>query len=137
MNRAPDIEGVFHLLAVGGRSAPVKSGYRPQHKLYDNYLTSGVHSYLDAEGVVPGGTARVAVWFITPDVYPHSIWKGREIVVSEGEHAVGTLKVTRVLNPNLRGKAATYNPIWSEPPGLKRPSDSMEKEGIKGAWLDL
>lgn len=117
MNRAPDIEGVFHLLAAGGRHTPVQSGYyRPQHKLYDNYLTSGLHKYLDVDRVVPGGAARVAVWFVTPEVYPHSLWKGREITVSEGEHAVGTLRVTRVLNPNLRGKAATYNPVWTKPP---------------------
>lgn len=107
----------------------MQSGYyRPQHKLYDNYWTSGLHKYLDVEEVVPGGTARVAVWFITPEVYPHSLWKGREITVGEGEHAVGTLKVTRVLNPNLRGKAATYNSVWSEPPGLKQSLAPIKKE---------
>jgi elongation factor Tu len=120
MNRAPDIEGIFHLLQAEGRETPVCSGYRPVHKLYENYLTSGEHKYLDVAEVAPGSTARVAVWFVTPEVYPCSLWKGREITVSEGgQRIVGTLKVVRVLNPNLRGKASTYNPVWTAPPGLK------------------
>lgn len=130
MNRAPDIEGVFHLLATGDRRTPARSGYQPEHKLYDNYLTSGLHKYLGVDEVAPGDSVQVAVWFITPEVYPHSLWKGREITVSEGERKVGTLKVTRILNPNLRGKAATYNPVWSEPLGLKPLCTPSGKLGI-------
>lgn len=117
MNRLPDLEGVFLLLAEG-RTTPANSGYRPQHKLYDNYFTSGMHHYLDAEEVAPGGSARVAVWFITPEVYPHSVWRGREIAVHEGERLVGTLKVTKVMNPILRGSAAEYSSLWVEPADL-------------------
>src|SRR5512144_19729 len=98
MNRAPDIEGVFHLLATGGRNTPVKSGYRPVHKLYDNYMTSDLHKYLNVDEAAPGHSVAVAVSFITPEAYPHSLWKGREITVLEGEHIVGTLKVIKVLN---------------------------------------
>jgi hypothetical protein len=128
MNRPPDIEGLFHLLPEGGRGASVWSGYRPQHRLYGNCWTSGEHEYLDVTELTPGGIARVAVWFITPHVYPHSLWRSREIIVSEGERVVGTLKVTRVLNPILRGKAATYKPLWSAPPGLERATDAEKKD---------
>lgn len=116
MERAPDIEGVFQLSSTEGRNTPVKTGYRPAHKLHENYSTSGVHQYLDVAEVAPGEAARVAVWFITPEVYPRSLWKGREITVHEGERTVGILKITRVINPNLRGKAATYDSEWVAPP---------------------
>lgn len=119
MNRNPDIEGVFHLLPEGGRESPAHSGYRPNHRLYDNYWTSGVHEFPDTEELAPGGTARVLVWLITPAVYPRSLWEGREILVSEGSKVVGTLKVTHVFNPVLLGDAARYNPVWSEPPELQ------------------
>ncbi len=77
-----------------------------------------MHQYLDAEEVAPGGAARVAVWFITPEVYPRSVWKRREIAVHEGERLVGMLKVTKVTNPTLRGSAATCPPLWVEPASL-------------------
>jgi elongation factor Tu len=119
MNRAHDIEGVFCLLRTGGRSGPVHSGYRPAHKLFENYLTSGIHEYVDAEKVAPGESVQVKVWLITPEVYPASLWEGREVTVHEGEHMVGSLKVIRILNPILGVESSKYNPIWSEPHGLK------------------
>lgn len=119
MNRLHDVEGIFHLLPDGGRSLPVHSGYRPAHKIYENYLTSGIHEYVDSDSVAPGKTVQAKVWFITPEVYPGSIWDGREITVHEGERVIGSLKITRVLNPVLKGEPAKYNPIWTVPPGLE------------------
>ena len=121
MDGSPDTGGIFHLLASGARRGPTFSGYRPVHKLHENYFTSGEHKYLDSDQVPLGGSARVAVGFITPEVYPRSLWKGREVTVHEDEYLTSTLKVTRVLNPNLRGSAANYNPLWTEPLGLKQP----------------
>jgi elongation factor Tu len=121
MNRPPDIEGVFQLFALQGtaRLSPVFSGYRPLHRLHDNYLTSGQHEYPGADQLAPGEAASVLVWFITPDVYPGSLWAGREIDVLEGPtRIVGTLTVTKVLNQVLNGSPETYSPVWTEPPNL-------------------
>ncbi len=122
MNQPHDIEGTLQLLATqqGGRQTPALSGYRPQHKLHDNYHASGQHTYLGTGQVAPGETANVAVTFATPDVYPHSLWVGREIDVLEGPRVVGKLTVTHILKPILRGNAETYSPIWVEPPGLDK-----------------
>jgi elongation factor Tu len=117
--RPADIEGVFHLFARGGRTTPAFSDYRPAHKLHENYLSSGVHEYLDVDRVFPGEDARVAVWLITPHVYPGCLWEGRTIGVYEGEHhQVGVLTVTQVRNAVLRATPESYTPLWSPPPGI-------------------
>ena len=119
MNRNHDIEGEFQLFATkGGRSTPVFSGYRPVHKVHDNYLTFAQHEYIGVNQVSLGETASVKVWFITPDVYPKSLWCGREIDVQEGNRFVGKLLVTIILNKALEGSPETYNPIWVEPKNL-------------------
>jgi hypothetical protein len=117
MNRQHDIEGEFSLYSTSqsGRKTAVFSGYRPIHKLYDNYLSSGQHEYPDVGQVAPGKTARVFAWLITPEVYPGSLWIGRELDVMEGpNHVVGKLKVTRILNNVLAGSAEAYSPHWVE-----------------------
>lgn len=119
MNRQHDIEGEFHLYgtAQSGRKTSVFSGYRPVHKLYDNYFSSGHHEYPDAEQVAPGETARVLAWLISPEVYPGSLWIGRELDVMEGATCVvGKLTVTRILNDILAGSAEDYDPYWVERP---------------------
>lgn len=120
MERSHDIEGQFYLVpsAAGGRKIHAFSGYRPQHKIYDNYQTSGQHEYLNATQVAPGETVSTKVWLLTPDVYPNSLWVGREIGVFEGSRQVGTLTVTCILNDVLVGSPETYNPVWVEPAGL-------------------
>jgi elongation factor Tu len=121
MQRAPDFEGTFSL-SSSGRTTGVASGYRPQHSIHENYQTSGEHTYLDRELVEPGQSASVAVRLITPQAYPRCLWEGRILSVREGERIVGHLEVTRVINEALRTSADAYNPVWVEPPGLKRQS---------------
>jgi translation elongation factor EF-Tu-like GTPase len=118
MQRSPDFEGTFHLLATGRRT-PVASGYRPQHAIHENYQTSGEHTYLDREILELGQSAPVAVRFITPHVYPRCLWEGRELSVQEGVRVVGLLKVTHIINESLRVTPASYNSVWVAPPGLK------------------
>lgn len=67
MNRACDIEGQFHLFHTkqSGRQTPVFSGYKPIHKLYGNYLSSGHHEYPDVQSVAPGDTVKVCAWLVT------------------------------------------------------------------------
>jgi translation elongation factor EF-Tu-like GTPase len=85
----------------------VFSGYRPSHKVHDNYLTSAQHEYICVNQVAPGETAVVKVWFITPEVYPQCLWCCREIDVQEGKHVVGKLIVTKILNKILEGSPET------------------------------
>lgn len=91
MNKQPDIEAEVTFLRTeeGGRSRPVITGYRPNHLVRDDYLTSGTHEYINAEVVNPGETAHTRITFITPEVYPHCLWVGRVINVQEGGHLVG------------------------------------------------
>lgn len=118
--RPPDFEGTVRYAKSGGRHSPAFSGYRPAHKLHDNYLSSGFHEYLDVDSVMPGEEARVAVWLITPEVYPACLWEGREIEVFEGQRQVGTLRVDRLLNEILRCSPESYRPEWISPPGLEQ-----------------
>ncbi len=117
------VEGIFHLFdsADGGRSTPVESGYSPNHRVHENYLTSARHAYPEVEQISPGASAKVYAWFITPEVHPRSLWAGREIDVTEGERVVGRLTVTKVLHPVLAGSAETYAPVWIAPPSASGP----------------
>jgi len=119
MKREADIEGSFELFANSGRTGPVCSGYRPGHKIHENYISSGEHQYINSEWVPLGGTADAKLWLITPHVHPSSIWVGREIEVSEGSHVVGKFVVKSVLNETLLCTPDSYNPIWVVPPGLE------------------
>lgn len=120
MDRLHDIEGELHLLPTdqGGRQSRAQSGYRPAHRLYDNYLTSGVHAYPDGDHIAPGESKNALVWFMTPAVYPGSVWVGRVLDVCEGMHLVGRITVTKVLNATLLGSPDTYSPLWVEPQEL-------------------
>lgn len=118
MNRKWDLEGDFYLFSTeqSGRETPVLSNYRPIHKLYDNYLSSGQHEYPDVPSVARGGTAKVRVWLVTPEVYPGCLWIGREIDVMEGpQRVVGKLTVTQILNEILLGTAESYRRTWKKP----------------------
>ena len=85
----------------GTRRTPVADGYRPAHRIREDYLTTGVHHYFGVTEVAPDGKARGTITFITPEAYPHSLWVGKEIPIQEGGRVVGTATVERVLNPVL------------------------------------
>ena len=119
MQRPADFEGTFHLLSNIGRLGPVWSGYKPTHKLFDNYFSSGHHEYDFVEKLHPGETAFVRVWLITPDVYPKSIWAGRVLEVFEGQKLIGQIDISVVNNFILLGQAENYNPIWVLPPSFE------------------
>ena len=97
--REPDAEVIFRF--NGTRRGPVADGYRPAHRIREDYLTTGVHCYLDAGEVAPDGEARGTITFITPEAYPHTLWVGKVLDIQEGERVVGTATVERVLNPVL------------------------------------
>jgi elongation factor Tu len=117
-----DLVGMFHLDAAGGRSAPAFGGhYRPLHKVYDNYLTSGTHFYPGTESVSPGESTRVEIMLVTPEIYPGSLWVGRVIEVYEGPRRVGTVRIDEIRTELLRGDPASRATNWMPPPGRTEP----------------
>jgi translation elongation factor EF-Tu-like GTPase len=100
---APDVEADITLFptADGGRQGPALSGYRPAHKVLDDYFTTGVHDYIDCDKVLPGQTVRGTITFITPEVYPHCLWVGREIDMYEGGRLIGRARIIKIFNALL------------------------------------
>ena len=100
-DQKPDVEVLFEF--NGNRKNPVADGYRPNHLVMGNYLTSGVHHYCDVQTIPPNGTAKGTITFITPEVYPHCLWVGKKINIQEGAKIVGYATILKVLNPDLLG----------------------------------
>ena len=105
-HREPDIEArvTYISTALGGRSIPAASGYRPVHLVKPGYLTSGHHEYLDKSKVHPGESGVAHIWFLSPEAYPHSLTIGQSINVQEGGRLVGHAVVTKIFNPLLNAK---------------------------------
>lgn len=99
MTHTPDVEVTFRF--NGTRLGPVADGYRPAHRVREDYLTTGVHHYFGVLEVAPDGVARGTITFITPEAYPACLWEGKEIPIQEGERVVGTATVETILNPIL------------------------------------
>ena len=101
--REPDIEAEVTFLptAQGGRTTPVFSGYRPQHQIRPDYLTSGHHEYIDRLEVWPGESAIAEIWFLAPDRCQKSMCVDKVIPVQEGSQIIGHAKVLKILNPLL------------------------------------
>jgi elongation factor Tu len=102
--RSPDVEAQVYFLATseGGRSSGAISGYRPGHAVREDYITTGVHDYLDVTEARPGETVRATITFITPEAYPATLWVGKVVPVQEGSHIVGHATVTKIFNDLLR-----------------------------------
>jgi len=97
----PDIEAVVTLLPTkeGGRQGYASSGYRPQHVLAEDWMTSGVQTYIDKEELNPGDSCLANIEFLSP--LEKSLWVGREIKMQEGSRIVGHAKVTKIFNQEL------------------------------------
>ena len=99
----PDCEAIVTFVSTeeGGRQGPARSGYRPHHQVRDDYLTTGIHEYIDGEWVHPGESVRAYITFITPEVYPQCLWLGRILSVGEGSRVVAKAEIVRIFNPVL------------------------------------
>ena len=95
----PDVEVRFEFYT--SRKTPAISGYRPDHLVMDDYLTTGIHQYFDVNQVAPGETVYGTITFITPEYYPHCLYDGKIIPFFEGKRIVGTATVQKILNPLL------------------------------------
>ncbi|HEU5125724.1 MAG TPA: hypothetical protein VFW05_16855 [Verrucomicrobiae bacterium] len=102
-HRPPDAKVLFRLTspALDGEQKRVRSGYRPVYDIRSDYWTSAHHEFLGGNQVVTGEETAAHVWFLTPEVYPHTLWIGRVLTVAEGARPVGTATVVEILNPIL------------------------------------
>lgn len=105
-DRTPDIEVVFRF--NGRRKRMMCDGYRPAHLVTSDYLTTGVHHYFGTQAVSPDGEASGTITFLSPELYPNSMWVGKIIDIQEGNRIIGQATVTRVLNPLLYKKEKDY-----------------------------
>jgi len=104
MNKKYDIEGIFTLTdrLLNSDDRTVYSGYRPQHKIKDDYHTSGEHQYPFVTNVKTGESATVLVKFITPEYYPHCISENQIIKLFEGSREIGEISIMKICNPILK-----------------------------------
>lgn len=98
-NLEPDVEALFEF--NGARDYIIADGYRPAHLVTDDYLTTGVHHYYDVRIVLPNGTAKGTITFITPEEYPHTLWVGKKLTMQEGARIVGYATILKIFNPIL------------------------------------
>jgi elongation factor Tu len=98
VDRYPDVEAEITLNKIKGR--PVISGYRPGHRIKDDYITTGIHRYIH-DVLRPGETATGMITFITPEAYPRTLWIGKKLDILEGDRVVGVAKITKIYNSNL------------------------------------
>lgn len=99
IDREPDVEAI--ICFNGTRKGPVFNGYRPGHRVTDDYTTTGLHHYIDVDKVNPNESAKATITFITPEYYPHCLWVGKMIDICEGGRVVGTAEITKIFNSVL------------------------------------
>jgi elongation factor Tu len=66
-----------------------------------DYNTSGEHVYIGKDFIEPGKSGTAYIWFITPEVYPKSLWVDRIIEIKEGSRIIGKAKVLKIFNKIL------------------------------------
>lgn len=103
MPNPPDAEVEFEFTALthDGKRRTVFSGYRPIYDILPDYWTSTRHEFIEHAEVSTGQRVHAHVWFITPEVYPRTLWPRRILTVAEGKRVVGIATVIKVLNPSL------------------------------------
>jgi len=105
MNTKPDVEVIFEF--NDARKGYAANGYRPDHLVKNNYMTTGVHHYYDVDKVYPNEKAKGTITFLSPEAYPSCLWVGKKINIQEGEKIVGYATITKVFNPILEVKEQT------------------------------
>ena len=77
------------------------SGYRPAFKIKENYLSTGEIELIGRKKLDVGESCEAYISFLTPDIYPESMWKGKKLIFSEGEKITGEAIVEEVYNQIL------------------------------------
>ena len=85
----------------GGRESPIFCGYRGCHLIKEDYLTSSSMKFINDEMISPSDTRLALVQYITPEVYPASLWVGKKMNLQEGSKVIGYTVVKEVYNNTL------------------------------------
>ncbi|WP_219834274.1 hypothetical protein [Paenibacillus sp. R14(2021)] len=96
-----DVEAKIMFFPKDGRTGPAISGYRPNHLIRDDYLTSGEHHYYGQKIIELGETVLGTITFITPEAYPECLWIGKVIRIQEGSRIIGSAEITKIFNDML------------------------------------
>ena len=96
MQLKPDVEARFEF--VGYRKNNLYEGYRPVHLIYEDCLTTGVHSYYNLENNAKG-ELKGTITFVSPEDYPACLLIGKQITMYEGKNVVGHATITNILIP--------------------------------------
>ncbi len=75
--------------------------YRGCCAIKEDYLTSLCFQTIDGNEMVYEQPHRCNVNFLTPEVYPYTLWIGRKIELYEGKYHVGTMMVEEIKNAIL------------------------------------
>jgi hypothetical protein len=97
----PSVDAIAEI--TNRRSTKIAFGiaYRGCCEIKKDYLTSFAIDTEDGRRVAYGQPSLCKVSFITPKVYPASLWKGRTLKMYEGNRTVGDMKIVEILNPSL------------------------------------
>ena len=82
MRLEPDVEAIFEF--VGHRNGSLYEGYRPEHLVCENCLTTGIHSYYNLEEDTYG-KIKGTITFISPEEYPECLWRGKKLRCMKGK----------------------------------------------------
>ena len=94
MDPRPDVKAIISLNHV--RKTPAVSGYRPAHRIKEDYLTSGTHQYIGVDKLYPGQSCAGTISFLSPEAYPHCLSVGQILHIQEGERIVGTAEIIQI-----------------------------------------
>lgn len=96
-----DIEAIVKNCRQSGRS--IRTEYRPCFDIHKDYSTTGVIYFLDSEKELKvNEETKCLISFLSPEVYPKSLWVGKKIVFKEGNNQTGYAIVTKILNGILK-----------------------------------
>lgn len=95
----PDIEVLF---IFNNKRKYFYNNYRPAHLILNDYFTTGLHQYYDVNGINLKNKGLGTIIFLSPEVYPHSLWFEKKICIYEGSNYVGYALVTKIYNRLLK-----------------------------------
>ncbi len=77
------------------------NNYRGCCAIKEDYKTSSVFQTLDGKFIEYEEPSRTYINFLSPEVYPYTLWVGRELELYEGERLVGTIVIEEIKNKIL------------------------------------
>ncbi len=80
------------------------SGYRPVFQVTNDYMSSGEIELIGKDILKVGEIAEAYISFLTPAVYPYSMWVGRKLIFMEGRSKTGEAIIEEIYNDILLKK---------------------------------